>query len=334
MPSVRRSPNCDNAHLAPAYRSRVWRVAGRESNARRCPPLLVFCVCLSGRFALAGGAQSRLVHPVPDRVRIALRAERSKVAFPLIRVGLDGRADRAAIESTLSGIFDSKFAGAMEKQSQTFDGMISNLMDQWTRFQQMVMASGVFDWMKERLGGLLDTLNRMAADGSLQEIADAFGQRIIRVFEAVEAAAKYVLPTTVALGGALSPPSRNGAAQTRARRCAVRCLSRWHRGSAVSVCWRVASLRFAPRKTAINRNFPLIATNPSATNHSGGGLSGGHQSGVYSGSVQGRSMRQEDRRSIHNSRLARIASSVPPCAAAPARLVVSRGSAARSYISS
>ncbi len=110
------------------------------------------------------------------------------------------KSDRAAIESTLRGIFDSKFAGAMEKQSQTFGGMLSNLSDQWTRFQQMVMSSGVFDWLKERLGAVLDTLNRMAADGSLQEIADKFGQRLIDVFDRLTEAAKFVWPILRGIG--------------------------------------------------------------------------------------------------------------------------------------
>ena len=104
------------------------------------------------------------------------------------------KSDRAAIESTLRGIFDSKFAGAMEKQSQTFDGMISNLMDQWTRFQQMVMSSGVFDWLKERLGGLLDKLNRMAENGRLQQWAEGLAQRLIQAFEGIESAAKFLWP--------------------------------------------------------------------------------------------------------------------------------------------
>ena len=119
------------------------------------------------------------------------------------------KSDRAAIESTLSGIFDSKFAGAMEKQTQTFDGMISNLMDQWTRFQQMVMASGVFDWMKERLGRFLDKLDRMAENGRLQEMADGFGQRLIDAFEWLEGAAKFVWPILRGIGETLA-----GIAQT------------------------------------------------------------------------------------------------------------------------
>ncbi len=49
------------------------------------------------------------------------------------------------------------------KESKTFMGMLGNLADQWARFRNMVMASGLFDFLKGRLGALLDTLDRMAA---------------------------------------------------------------------------------------------------------------------------------------------------------------------------
>jgi len=55
----------------------------------------------------------------------------------------------------LSGIFNEKFAGAMQKQSKTWSGMISNVSDQLTRFMNLVMRAGVFDWMKNKLGGLV-----------------------------------------------------------------------------------------------------------------------------------------------------------------------------------
>ena len=63
------------------------------------------------------------------------------------------KSDPAGIERTLRGIFDAKFGGSMKKQAATFEEMTNNLADQWARFGQMVMASGVFDWMKERLAG-------------------------------------------------------------------------------------------------------------------------------------------------------------------------------------
>ena len=91
--------------------------------------------------------------------------------------------DRAQIEKTLRGIFDSKFSGAMAGQSRTFIGMISNLMDQWTRFQQMVMKHGVFDWLKTKLSGLLDKLNELAASGQLDKFAKQVSGKLIKAFE-------------------------------------------------------------------------------------------------------------------------------------------------------
>ena len=88
-------------------------------------------------------------------------------------------ADGAQIRQVLGGILDikyrmrpaaahpssaKKFGGAMAEESKTFMGMMGNLADQWGRFQNLVMASGLFDFLKGRLGALLDTLNRMAAD--------------------------------------------------------------------------------------------------------------------------------------------------------------------------
>ena len=102
--------------------------------------------------------------------------------------------DRAQIEKTLRGIFDLKFGGAMEKQSKTFRGMVSNLLDQWTRFQQMVMEAGVFDWLKTKLSGLLDKLNQLAAGGQLEKIAKQMADKLIRTFEWLWEAGQKALP--------------------------------------------------------------------------------------------------------------------------------------------
>ena len=91
-------------------------------------------------------------------------------------------SNREMIRSTLTAIWNEKYAGAMEQQSRTWQGMMSNLGDQWTRFTARVMASGVFDWMKGKLGGLLDELNRAAEDGRLQMWAEQTGAAIKEFF--------------------------------------------------------------------------------------------------------------------------------------------------------
>ncbi len=91
-------------------------------------------------------------------------------------------SNREMIRRTLVAIWNEKYAGAMDEQSRTWQGMMSNLGDQWTRFTARVMASGVFDWMKGKLGGVLEELNRAAEDGRLQMWAEQTGAAIKEFF--------------------------------------------------------------------------------------------------------------------------------------------------------
>lgn len=66
-------------------------------------------------------------------------------------------ADKTAdgITGALGTIFQ-RFKGGMEKQSRTWSGMMSNLMDQWTMFQKSIMDAGVFEALKNSLKGVLE----------------------------------------------------------------------------------------------------------------------------------------------------------------------------------
>jgi phage tail tape-measure protein len=92
--------------------------------------------------------------------------------------------NRAMIQSTLMAIWNEKYRGAMSEQSKTWEGMVSNLSDQWTRFKVKVMQAGLFDWMKGKLSNLLATVDRMAANGSLQKLATDFGVKLKNGFVA------------------------------------------------------------------------------------------------------------------------------------------------------
>ena len=94
------------------------------------------------------------------------------------------------IEAALSSIFNEKYAGAMKKQSETFAGMISNLSDQWTRFQMLVMNSGVFKEIKSKIKGILDTINELADNGKLKEYAEQFGKKLLSGIKSVWVAFK------------------------------------------------------------------------------------------------------------------------------------------------
>lgn len=90
---------------------------------------------------------------------------------------IDGK-DRKAIEKALKSIWNEKFKGASNERAKTWTGMMNNMGDQWMRFANMVMGSGLFDWMKSKLGGLLQKIDKMAADGTLQKVATEWGKKI------------------------------------------------------------------------------------------------------------------------------------------------------------
>ncbi|MCZ8133428.1 MAG: tape measure protein [Rhodobacteraceae bacterium] len=87
--------------------------------------------------------------------------------------------NREMITSTLQAIFNEKYAGAMDKLSTTWGGMLSNVGDQWTRFANMVMEAGVFDFLKNQLGDALNQLNAWAADGTMKAWAESTGAAIL-----------------------------------------------------------------------------------------------------------------------------------------------------------
>lgn len=100
-------------------------------------------------------------------------------------------SDRMAIQQKLMDIMNEKYAGSMGRLSATWAGMMSNLSDQWMKFQLMIMKSGLFDWMKDKLKSVLDTINQMEANGTLQEWASKIGKSIQTTLEnAVQFATK------------------------------------------------------------------------------------------------------------------------------------------------
>lgn len=83
--------------------------------------------------------------------------------------------NRKEIEETLTRIFNEKYAGAMEKQAKTLTGIWSKIGDYWTNFQMQVMETGAFDWIKNKLQWVLDSLDKMAENGELQKWAEDIG---------------------------------------------------------------------------------------------------------------------------------------------------------------
>ncbi|WP_051183018.1 tape measure protein [Desulfocurvibacter africanus] len=99
-------------------------------------------------------------------------------------------SNRDAIQGTIESIWNEKFAGAMDDRSKGWSGMVSNLMDSWTNFRNMIMDAGVFDWLQNKLRGLLDQIQAMTESGNLKELAEDIGKRIVAAFEAMEQGVK------------------------------------------------------------------------------------------------------------------------------------------------
>jgi hypothetical protein len=100
-----------------------------------------------------------------------------KSAAEVQKLSEQGKLGREEI-TLLTEALGARYSGASQKASETWDGIISNLDDQWTRFQRMVMDAGLFDWMKDKLEGLLDRLDEMAKDGTLQIWATSLATNI------------------------------------------------------------------------------------------------------------------------------------------------------------
>lgn len=102
---------------------------------------------------------------VGDRVRLSYRRN----GRDMVR---EARNNGSDIQNAITGIFDEKFEGMMDRQSTTLAGLWSNLKDQWTQFQLTVARAGIFDWVKARIQGLLNKVNELARNGTLQRWAE------------------------------------------------------------------------------------------------------------------------------------------------------------------
>lgn len=121
-----------------------------------------------------------------------LLAEKTgKNAAELMKMASAGELGRAEIMMLIDALGERN-AGASEAMSKTWDGIISNLMDYWSRFRRMVMDAGVFDLLKGQLQDLLAFLNEAAADGRLQDWADRTAIYMLLTFQTIRDAAIWV----------------------------------------------------------------------------------------------------------------------------------------------
>lgn len=89
-----------------------------------------------------------------------------------------GKLGRDAIAALIQAM-GKDAAGASEAFAKTWDGQLSMLSDAWTNFGNAIAQAGVFDFLKEKLGGLLATIDRMTASGELQALAQTISGQLV-----------------------------------------------------------------------------------------------------------------------------------------------------------
>lgn len=93
-------------------------------------------------------------------------------------------ADGTAIWAAYSEMIDSRFAGAMDRLSKTFQGVMSNIAD----FQGMLLREGgatLFEGLREDAIEFYDIINQPDVKEALVSLAEAFGNIADKLREAV-----------------------------------------------------------------------------------------------------------------------------------------------------
>lgn len=105
-----------------------------------------------------------------------------KTAAELQDMASKGQLGRKEITLLIEAMGERN-AGASDAMSKTWDGIISKMSDFWYQFRVMTMNSGVFDYLKNRLNEIFETLDAMASDGRLQAFADLLAQHMLTVLD-------------------------------------------------------------------------------------------------------------------------------------------------------
>jgi len=97
------------------------------------------------------------------------------------------KTNRDQIAKTITGIWQQKFGGSMDRLSQGFTGIVSNIQDNITRLSVKVMeGGGSFSFLKDELQKVLDTLNYLQTPEGLKE-TEQWGVKLRKVLGDIKA---------------------------------------------------------------------------------------------------------------------------------------------------
>lgn len=107
--------------------------------------------------------------------------------------------NKKLIKSTLLAILNDRYKGAMEKQSKTWNGMVSNMKDHWAQFAYKVMQTGPFKELKAKLGSVLEKLGEWEKDGTIKRWAAKTGEWMVVTGTKIGEVATSIWETTKAV---------------------------------------------------------------------------------------------------------------------------------------
>ncbi len=88
---------------------------------------------------------------------------------------------------------ESRIKGAAALLGRTWTGMMSMLSDRWFQFRNLVMDSGVFDYIKGAVQIALDFFQRLQKEGRLEEWATGIAEAVIDSLEGIARGAAVAL---------------------------------------------------------------------------------------------------------------------------------------------
>lgn len=94
-------------------------------------------------------------------------------------------SSKEQIESVLTGIWNRRYGGAMDKLSNTWTGAWSNMMDQVTKFIKQIGDAGVFDAIKGQIQGVLKLVGQWEKDGTLKKVAKEISDGLVATLKDV-----------------------------------------------------------------------------------------------------------------------------------------------------
>ena len=127
----------------------------------------------------------------------------NKTAVELQEMSSKGQLGRDAISALIKAM-GADSIGASAEQMKTWNGLMSNLADQWDRFKLLIGSSGIFDVLRDSMKNLLVTVDKMASNGQLKELAKSISDMMVSAFNSGKAFSKELIPALRNMGAWLA----------------------------------------------------------------------------------------------------------------------------------